>query len=45
MTFITIPVGAIMGLVGYFIFSKIDNSLNNILKSEKNNPKVMKSDH
>ena len=44
MTFITIPVGAIMGLIGYFIFSKIDNRLNNVLINEKNHPKVMKSD-
>ena len=44
MTIITIPVGAIMGLIGYFIFSKIDNRLHNVLINEKNNPKVMKSD-
>lgn len=44
MTFITIPIGAIMGLIGYFIFSKIHNRLHNVLISEKNNPKVMKSD-
>jgi uncharacterized BrkB/YihY/UPF0761 family membrane protein len=45
MTFITLPVGAIMGLIGYFMFSKIDSGLNNVLISEKNNHKVMKSDH
>ena len=44
MTIITIPVGAIMGVIGYFIFSKIDNRLHNVLINEKNNPKVMKSD-
>jgi hypothetical protein len=44
ITFITIPVGAVMGLIGYFIFSKIENSLN-VLIREKNNSKVMKSDH
>ena len=44
MTIITIPVGAIMGLIGYFIFSKMDNRLLNVLIKEKNNPKVMKSD-
>ncbi|MGE3859452.1 MAG: hypothetical protein AB7F53_05645 [Nitrososphaeraceae archaeon] len=43
VTFITIPVGAIMGIIGYFIFSKIENSLN-VLVNYKNNPKVMKSD-
>jgi hypothetical protein len=44
ITFITIPVGAVMGLVGYLIFSKMENSLN-VLIREKNNSKVMKSDH
>lgn len=44
ITFITIPVGAVMGLIGYCIFSKIENSLNVLIK-EKNNSKVMKSDH
>jgi hypothetical protein len=43
-TLITVPVGAIMGIVGYFIFSKIENSLNFSI-TEKNNPKVMESDH
>ena len=44
ITFITIPVGAVMGLVGYLIFSKMENSLN-VLIREKNNSKVMKSNH
>jgi hypothetical protein len=44
ITVITIPVGAVMGLVGYLIFSKMENSLN-VLIREKNNSKVMKSDH
>lgn len=43
-TLITVPVGAIMGIVGYFIFSKIENSLNFSI-TENNNPKVMESDH
>ncbi len=45
ITFITIPVGAVMGLIGYFIFSKIENSLNVLIKEKNNNSKVMKSDH
>ena len=39
VTLITIPVGAIMGIIGYFIFSKIENSLN-VLVNYNNNPKV-----
>jgi hypothetical protein len=44
ITFITIPVGAVMGLVGYFIFSKIENSLNVLIREKNNNSKVMKTD-
>ena len=42
--YITVPVGAIMGIIGCFIFSKIENSLN-LSVTERNNPKVVKSDH
>ena len=45
ITFITIPVGAVMGLIGYFIFSKIETSLNVLIREKNNNSKVMKSDH
>ena len=42
VTLITIPVGALMGLIGYLIFSKIENSLYVLIKGR--NPTVMKSD-
>ena len=45
ITFITIPVGAVMGLIGYFIFSKIETSLNVLIREKNNNSKVMRSDH
>jgi hypothetical protein len=38
LTLITVPVGAVMGLIGYIIFSKIENSLN-VLIREKTIPK------
>lgn len=43
VTLITVPVGAVMGLVGYFIFSKIENSLNALIK--KRNSTIMESDY
>ncbi len=43
VTLITVPVGAVMGLVGYLIFSNIENSLNALIKGR--NATIMKSDH
>lgn len=43
VTFITVPVGTVMGLIGYLIFSKIENSLNVLTKGR--NSTVLKSDH
>jgi hypothetical protein len=43
VTLITVPVGAVMGLIGYLIFSKIENSLNGLIKGR--NATIMKSDH
>ena len=43
VTFITVPVGTVMGLIGYLIFSKIENSLNILTKGR--NSTVLKSDH
>jgi hypothetical protein len=42
VTLITVPVGAFMGLIGYLIFSKIENSLYALVKG--GNPTIMKSD-
>lgn len=44
VTLITVPVGAVMGLIGYLIFSKmIENSLNALIKGR--NSTIMKSDY
>ncbi|MGZ5470648.1 MAG: hypothetical protein ACXWE0_03145 [Nitrososphaeraceae archaeon] len=43
VTCITVPVGTVMGLIGYLIFSKIENSLNILTKGR--NSTVLKSDH
>jgi len=43
VTLITVPVGAVMGLIGYLIFSKIENPLNALIKGR--NATIMKSDH
>ena len=44
VTLITVPVGAVMGLIGYLIFSKmIENSLNALIKVR--NSTIMKSDY
>jgi hypothetical protein len=42
VTLFTVPVGALMGLIGYIIFSKIENSLYVLIKGK--NPTVRKSD-
>jgi hypothetical protein len=45
VTLITVPVGAVMGLIGYLIFSKmIENSLNALIKG-RNSTTIMKSDY
>ena len=44
VTLITVPVGAVMGLIGYLIFSKmIENSLNALIKGI--NSTIIKSDY
>jgi hypothetical protein len=43
VTLITVPVGAVMGLIGYIIFSKIENSLDTLIKGR--NSTIIKSDH
>jgi len=43
VTLITVPVGAAMGLIGYFIFSKIENSIDVLIKGR--NSTIMKSDY
>jgi hypothetical protein len=43
LTLITVPVGAAMGLIGYLIFSKIENSINVLIKGR--NSTIMKSDY
>ncbi len=42
VTLITVPVGAAMGLIGYLIFSKIENSIDVLIKGR--NSTIMKSD-
>ena len=42
-TLITVPVGAAMGLIGYLIFSKIENSIDVLIKGR--NSTIMKSDY
>jgi hypothetical protein len=43
VTLITVPVGAAMGLIGYLIFSKIENSIDVLIKGR--NSTIMKSDY
>jgi hypothetical protein len=43
LTLITVPVGAVMGLFGYIIFSKIEKSLKTLIKGK--NSTIIKSDH
>ncbi|HEU5460774.1 MAG TPA: hypothetical protein VFU79_00735 [Nitrososphaeraceae archaeon] len=43
LTLITVPVGAVMGLFGYIIFSKIEKSLKTLIKGR--NSTIIKSDH
>jgi len=43
VTLITVPVGVAMGLIGYLIFSKIENSIDVLIKGR--NSTIMKSDY
>ena len=43
LTMITVPVGAVMGLFGYIVFSKIEKSLKTLIKGR--NSTIIKSDH
>jgi hypothetical protein len=47
VTLITVPVGGVMGLIGYLIFSKIENSLNALIRAAAatTNSNIMKSDY
>jgi len=46
VTLITVPVGGVMGLIGYLIFSKIENSLNALIRATATtNSNIMKSDY
>jgi hypothetical protein len=48
VTLITVPVGGVMGLIGYLIFSKIENSLNALIRAAPaatTNSNIMKSDY
>ena len=44
VTLITVPVGAVMGLIGYLLFSKIENRLDTLLKG-RNSTTIMNSEY
>ncbi len=44
VTLITVPVGAVMGLIGYLLFSKIENRLDTLIKG-RNSTTIMNSEY